>query len=71
MTTEKINYSFYMLADFGEKLDALKLLDDRITALSRSQAVYFLVTELLAEKQKQKESENKPAPKKEKLTFNY
>lgn len=46
---EKKNYSFYMLADFDEKLDRLQQKDTRLKSLSRSQALYLIVTELVGD----------------------
>lgn len=40
------NYSFYMLDDFGTALETIQAKDDRIKALSKSQAVYFIVSEI-------------------------
>ena len=44
------NYSFYMPDDFETKMKKLQESDDRLQSLSRSQAVYFIVSELCQNK---------------------
>ena len=43
---ERKNYSFYMPSDFGEKFKQIQEEDDKLKVLSRSQAVYLIVSEL-------------------------
>lgn len=43
---DKKNYSFYMVSDFGDKLEKVQAADDRLKSLSMSQAVYMIITEL-------------------------
>jgi len=40
------NYSFYMPADFDEKLKNIQQQDGRLSALSKSQAVYYIISEI-------------------------
>lgn len=41
---DRKNFSFYMPSDFPEKLDKVKEKDDKIKSLSRSQAVYYIIS---------------------------
>lgn len=43
---DRKNFSFYMPSDFVEKMIKLQELDDRIKPLSRSQALYFIISRL-------------------------
>lgn len=52
---DKKNYSFYMPEDFDNKIDFLRDSIDSLKGLSKSQSVYFLISELAA-KQSQKSS---------------
>lgn len=45
---EKKNYSFYMVSDFEDKLDKLQASDDELKALSKSQALYLIISKLAA-----------------------
>ena len=55
---DKKNYSFYMPEDFDEKIDYLRKIIPSLHGLSKSQSVYFLISEMTAEKKK--EEANKP-----------
>lgn len=44
---ERKNFSFYMPDDFAEKLDKLQTKKDSLKPLSRSQAVYFIISQML------------------------
>lgn len=54
---DRKNYSFYMPADFGDKLEKIQEADDRIAVLSKSQAVYFIISEI-AQSGKYSKNEN-------------
>ena len=43
---ERKNYSFYMPEDFTEKMKQIQACDDKLSALSRSQAVHFIISEI-------------------------
>ena len=43
---ERKNYSFYMPSDFTEKLKSIQERDDKLKALSLSQAVYFVISQI-------------------------
>lgn len=43
---ERKNYSFYMPNEFGDKLAAIQSKDKRLTALSKSQAVNYIISEI-------------------------
>ena len=45
---DKKNYSFYMPEDFDKKIDLLRESIDSLHGLSKSQSVYFLISELAA-----------------------
>ena len=45
---DKKNYSFYMPEDFDKKIDLLRENIDSLHGLSKSQSVYFLISELAA-----------------------
>ena len=42
---DKKNYSFYMPCDFDEKIDYLRKNTNALKGLSKSQSVYFLISE--------------------------
>lgn len=43
---DRKNYSFYMPVDFVEKIEQVKSKDPRLKMLSRSQAMYFIISKL-------------------------
>lgn len=43
---ERKNFSFYMLADFSEKIDKIRQSDDKFKSMSRSQVLYYLISEI-------------------------
>lgn len=43
---DKKNYSFYMPEDFDRKIDFLREQIENLHGLSKSQSVYFLISEL-------------------------
>lgn len=45
---ERKNYSFYMPVEFDSKLADIQAKDKRLSALSKSQAVNFIVSEIAA-----------------------
>lgn len=46
MAVKRKNYSFYMPEDFSEKLEAVQESNDKLKALSKSQALYYIISEL-------------------------
>ena len=46
MDVERKNYSFFMPDDFPDKIDTVRGKDDKLKALSRSQAIYAIVSEV-------------------------
>lgn len=45
--TLRKNYSFYMPEDFAEKIDKLISSNETLKNLSRSQAVYFIISQMV------------------------
>ena len=45
---DKKNYSFYMPLEFDNKLKSIQEKDKRLSALSKSQAVNFIISEIVA-----------------------
>lgn len=43
---QKKNYSFYMPTDFVDRMEEIQSNDDKLRTLSRSQALYFIISEL-------------------------
>lgn len=43
---DRKNYSFYMASDFTEKLEKVQSNDPKLAPLSKSQALYFIITQL-------------------------
>lgn len=46
MKVDRKNYSFYMPIDFVDKIEQVKDKDSRLKLLSRSQALYFIISQL-------------------------
>ena len=46
MKVDRKNYSFYMPIDFVDKIEQVKDRDSRLKLLSRSQALYFIISKL-------------------------
>ena len=46
MKVDRKNYSFYMPVDFVDKIEQVKDRDSRLKLLSRSQALYFIISKL-------------------------
>ena len=46
MKVDRKNYSFYMPVDFVDKIEQVKDRDTRLKLLSRSQALYFIISKL-------------------------
>ena len=46
MKVDRKNYSFYMPIDFVDKIEQVKDKDSRLKLLSRSQALYFIISKL-------------------------
>lgn len=46
MSVDRKNYSFYMPVDFVEKIEQVKSKDSKLQLLSRSQALYFIISKL-------------------------
>lgn len=55
---EKKNYSFYMPSDFDEKLEELQSKRPFLKALSKSQCVYFLISEMCEKSNKKKDQDS-------------
>ena len=55
---EKKNYSFYMPSDFDEKLEELQSKRPFLKALSKSQCVYFLISEMCEKDNKKEEPDS-------------
>lgn len=43
---ERKNYSFYMASNFNEKLSKIQANDSRLSTLSKSQALYIIISDL-------------------------
>lgn len=56
----KKNYSFYMPEDFDQKIDKLRESIDSLKGLSKSQSVYFLISDLAAKQSQKSDSNNIP-----------
>lgn len=50
MKDDKKNYSFYMPVDFDDKIESLRQNIQEIKGLSKSQALYFLISKLASGK---------------------
>ena len=46
MSVDRKNYSFYMPVDFVEKIEKAKSKDSKLQLLSRSQALYLIISRL-------------------------
>jgi len=46
MTTDRKNYSFFMPNDFNEQLEKVKSTDPVMNAMSKSQAVYYIISKV-------------------------
>lgn len=53
-TVQRKNYSFYMPDDFTQSLEKIQASDHKIQSLSKSQALYFIISDM-ASKIKSKE----------------
>lgn len=58
MQDNKKNYSFYMPEDFDQKIDQLRESMDPLKGLSKSQSVYFLISDLASKIDAKKEEKD-------------
>ena len=61
---DKKNYSFYMPEDFDRKIDMLRNEIEALHGLSKSQSVYFLISDLAA-KHLQNKADQEQTPSEE------
>lgn len=45
-TVERKNYSFFMPNDFNEQLEKVKATDPVMSAMSKSQAIYYIISKV-------------------------